>query len=196
MTTRKAELDKYVKAYSASNYAMGEFRKAAAIAALKRLPNPLLHKRPSSFLDMGCGRGEMLKVAHELGYEHVQGTETVPQLIDPARGVVEGFAHYLPFPDKFFDVSMMCDVIEHLIPGDDEKACKQLARVTKLYVILSACNRSSNGLKYGMGDVELHINRRPYDEWHSLFVKWFAGASVKRLRSHKGCTSEFWLISL
>ena len=41
---------------------------------------------------------------------------------------------------------------------------------------------------------ELHINRRPYDEWDALFRHWFSG-TVTRLKN-RVYVSEGWRIDL
>ena len=142
------------------------------------------------YLDVSCGRGEMLDAASWLGFQPVQGTEIVPALIDGKR-VVYAEVHALPFADQSFDVVTMFDVIEHLIPGDDEQACRELARVARRHVILTANNRPS----FNAGDEELHINRRPYTEWDTLFQTWFRGR-VTWLNSDRNFSSQTWRVDL
>ena len=180
---RAAEHAKYEQAYKIERYAMGQARKRGAVRDLSDLPCR------GSYLDVSCGRGEMLGSAEELGFHPVQGTEIVSSLID-GRRVVRAEVHDLPFGDRSFDVASMFDVIEHLVPGDDELACRELARVAKRHILLTANNRPSNSL--GM---ELHINRRPYDEWDALFRKWFSG-TVTWLKNAEGNISETWRIDL
>lgn len=127
-----------------------------------------------SYLDVGCGRGEMLAHAMQLGFSQVQGVEVVPELC--GGDVCRGEAYDLPFGDRAFDVVSMFDVIEHLLPGDDELACKEMERVCKRHILLTANNRPSH-LPDG---TDLHINKRPYDEWDGLFREWFSG-TVTRL---------------
>jgi SAM-dependent methyltransferase len=164
---RRNERRKYERVYSERpNYRMKAERMVDAVADLAALP------ARGGYLDVSCGRGEMLTHARQLGFEPVHGTEIVPKLIDGIT-VVRAEVQALPFSDGAFDVVTMFDVIEHLIPGDDELACRELHRVARKHVVLTANNKPSR--KTG---VELHINRRPYDEWDRLFRRWFSGAEV------------------
>lgn len=184
-TAREAERDKYVKAYQAPNYHMGGTRMAHAMEDIRALDPG------QSFLDVSCGRGEMLDFADSLGYEDVIGTEIVPELIAGDVRVQLGYVHDLPFADERFDVVTMLDVIEHLIPGDDERACSELLRVARRHIILTANNKPSRSL---LGE-ELHINRRPYEEWHELFQRWFSGCKVTWIKRGR-TVSETWRIDL
>ena len=183
---RKYEHGKYDRAYSSNaNYAMGLQRKMDATLDLASLP------MRGYYLDGGCGRGEMLEIASGMGFEMCRGVDIVQALLDPPR-IVYGEVHQLPFPDKHFDVVTMLDVIEHLIVGDDELACRELKRVARHHIILTANNRPSKSL----GE-ELHINKRPYEEWDRLFKEWFAPATVTWIKTaQKRYVSEGWRIDL
>lgn len=167
---RGLEHGKYVRAYRSSGYGMGRSRMMDAMADLNQLADPL---DPGSYLDVGCGRGEMLAQARALSFNPVQGTEVVPGLIDGVH-VVWAEGHELPFSDDEFDVVTMLDVIEHLIPGDDELTCRELLRVARRCILLTANNKTS---QKAIGE-ELHINRRPYEEWDGLFNEWFDGQAT------------------
>jgi len=186
---RSAEHAKYVRAYASPRYAMGAARMADARRDLASAP------LRGAYLDVGCGRGEMLDFAESIGFAPVQGVEVVADLIDGAR-VVRGEVHDLPLPDKSVDVATMFDVIEHLVPGDDERACRELARVARRRVLLTANNRESK-LPDG---TELHINRRRYDEWDALFREWFAAAApgsvVTWIEGPRAYISEAWRVDL
>jgi ubiquinone/menaquinone biosynthesis C-methylase UbiE len=183
---RKREHDKYVRAYQLNKkYRMKAERRADATGDLAALPIR------GAYLDVSCGQGDMLLEAERLGFSPVQGTEIVPTLIDGDR-VKYAEVHALPFPDKAFDVATMFDVIEHLIPGDDERACIELARVSRRHVILTANNRPSFN---NAGD-DLHINKRPYSEWDELLRTWFAGARVTWIKGTRHYISEAWRIDL
>lgn len=162
---RVAEHDKYVRAYAIETYRMGSRRMDDALRNLVNLP------RRGSYLDVGCGRGEMLGFAERYGFAPVQGVEVVPELIDGAR-VIRGEAHALPFADKSWDVVTLFDVIEHLLPGDDEAVVRELVRVARHHVLITA-NSTSSTLPDG---TELHVNRRPYAEWERLLADWFSPA--------------------
>lgn len=168
---RTFEHAKYDRAYQNNRYGMGHARMLEAVADLVELGTL------GSYLDVGCGRGEMLGHAMVLGFNPVMGLDVVSSLTDGVR-VLQGEVHDLPFIDNFFDVVTMFDVIEHLLPGDDELACRELARVAGRHVLLTANNKPSELVP---GE-ELHINRRTYDDWDRLFREWF-GHKVTRLYS-------------
>lgn len=182
---RESEILKYHRAYQHPHYRMGQKRMHDAIADLAALPNR------GSLLDIGCGRGEMMDHAEELGFAPVCGLEAVPELCADPR-VTEGRATDLPFGDRHFDVVTLWDVIEHLPRGDDETVCREMARVARCHILLTANNRPS---KNHVGD-ELHINRRPYPEWDDLFRSWFSRSSVTWIRGHRQYVSECWRIDL
>lgn len=142
-----------------------------------------------SYLDVSCGCAEMLDYAEALGYETVAGTEIVPGLLEDPR-VQYAEVHALPFGDDAFQVVSMFDVIEHLLPGDDELACLELERVASEHILLTANNRSSMN---HAGD-NLHINIRSYEEWHALFTEWFGG-NVTRL-GNRNYVSAAWRVDL
>jgi len=180
---RRAEHAKYVRAYASATYGMGEVRRRCAVEDLAALAR-------GSYLDVGCGRGEMLVHADVMGFWPVLGAEIVPALIDGGR-VVWAEAHALPFNDDNFDVATMFDVIEHLVPGDDEAACRELARIARRHIIVTASNLRS----FSEAGDDLHINRRPYDDWDALFRTWFAPGNVMRLPS-RNPISETWRVDL
>lgn len=180
---RAIEHQKYVRAYTESEYAMGGRRMADTLRDLGAIPR-------GSLLDVGCGRGEILDQAAAMGFAPVRGVEVVPALIDGAR-VVRGEVHALPFEDDSFDVATMFDVIEHLIPGDDELACRELGRVARKHILVTANNETS---QRATGE-ELHINRRAYDEWDSLFRAWFPG-TVTRIPGEREHPSQAWRVDL
>lgn len=164
---RTDEKRKYIDAYTDPRYGMGSKRFEDASEELRNCPYR------SSYLDVGCGRGEMLRYArNNLKVAYVRGVECVPELAKEFN-VVEGDATDLPFDNNSFELVTMFDVLEHLLPGDDELACKELQRVGLKMVVITACN-----LSHIFRGVELHINRRPYDEWDGLIRQWFDEAKT------------------
>ncbi len=181
---RAIEHAKYARCYTHPNYRMGANRMQDAVRVLEALPSR------GSYLDVSTGRGEMLSFAMFHGFEPVKGTEVVDALVDHPR-VIKAGVHKLPFADGGFHTVTMFDVIEHLIPGDDELACRELARVARNHIIVAANNRNSINKA---GDV-LHINIRPYAEWDSLFGKWFAPHKVTWV-SNKASFSQIWRVDI
>src|SRR5690606_8167533 len=95
-------------------------------------------------LDVGCGRGEILRHAAQLGadafgidYAEV-AVNMSRQVIEPIHGITPGKvgvgqadAKKLPFPDGVFDRVLMFDVVEHLHPWELHEAMLEVRRVLK-----------------------------------------------------------------
>lgn len=182
---RAAEHAKYARAYLHPKYRMKAERRADAVSDIAALP------MRGAYLDVGCGQGDMLDEARRLGFAPVVGTEIVPALIDGGR-VVRAEVHDLPFSDGMFDVVTMFDVIEHLIPGDDEAAVRELARVARAHIVLTA----NNGPSFNKQGEDLHINKRPYVEWDALLRFWVSPAAVTWIKGERHYVSEAWRIDL
>lgn len=183
-SAQAAEIAKYQKIYAArEEYRMARPRIVNFGEALADT------KWRGSYLDIGCGRGEMLASARKMGFQSVIGVDVADEVI--GEGVIKAVAWSLPFPDKSIEVVSMFDVIEHILPGDDESACREMSRVASKIILIAANNRSS------MWDgIELHCNRRHYDEWDQLFKQWFSGARVTWLRDKVSSFTELWRIDL
>jgi ubiquinone/menaquinone biosynthesis C-methylase UbiE len=85
-------------------------------------------------LDVGTGRGELLRAAIEAGAAEAVGVDYSPAAIelanetiaasglqDRVRGVVAD-AREMPVPDRHFDLVTMLDVVEHLSHGELREA--------------------------------------------------------------------------
>jgi ubiquinone/menaquinone biosynthesis C-methylase UbiE len=96
-------------------------------------------------LDVGCGRGEIIRhcmrygiEAYGIDYAQVaalmtkdaidqeQGSSEDPKM---STGVGQADAKFLPFPAKTFDRVLLFDVVEHLYPWELHKALKDIARI-------------------------------------------------------------------
>lgn len=175
------EIDKYETIYRQHHkYRMGERRRDQACLVLASLA-----LQYTTYLDVGCGRGEMLRSASHYNFHRIEGVEACEFLCN--EQVKQAVAWDLPYADNEFEVVSMLDVIEHLLPGDDERACRELDRVSSRAVFLTANNKPSNSL-----GVELHVNRRMYETWDSLFREWFSGEVTWMDRGNS--ISELWLI--
>lgn len=95
-------------------------------------------------LDVGCGRGEILRHCAALGADAF-GIDYAAVAVDMSANVVEqttseapgkigvgqANARQLPFPDQAFDRVLMFDVVEHLYPWELDDALKEVYRVLK-----------------------------------------------------------------
>jgi SAM-dependent methyltransferase len=184
--TREAELAKYEVIYNTDpEYHSTEKRLAGVRRALESVYAPSL-----SYLDVSCGRGETLDLARELGFEGVSGTETVASLIESRSDVVEAILPDTHLPSKCADVVSLIEVIEHLVPADVEPALRELGRLARKHIVISAATTPSFH-----NFVSLHPSHRPADEWDALFRKVFPTALVKRL-PYNFPPSPAWIITL
>jgi ubiquinone/menaquinone biosynthesis C-methylase UbiE len=164
---------KYERAYSIDTYKMGPARFDYAAADIATIESG---KR---YLDVGCGRGEMLDLARAQG-ALAHGIETVPQLCDGST-IIHGDACALPFPDDHFDCLSCYDVLEHLIPGEEVLALDEFLRVCKGTVFLSTNDRASC-LPDG---TDLHINKRPQTDWHHKITQRWADVVYNDAGPHR-----------
>jgi ubiquinone/menaquinone biosynthesis C-methylase UbiE len=97
-----------------------------------------------TILDVGCGRGEILRHCAKLGADAygidyaavaVKMSQNVIQSVDgivPGKtAVMQADAKKLPFPDAAFDRVLMFDVVEHLHPWELHNAMLEVHRVLK-----------------------------------------------------------------
>lgn len=109
-------------------------------------------------LDVGCGRGEILRHCAQLGayaygIDYAEVAVNLSQELALASlnapppdkiGVYRADAKRLPFPTGAFDRVLMFDVVEHLYPWELEAAMAEVKRVLRsggMYVIHTAPNR-------------------------------------------------------
>lgn len=179
MTGTQEAIDWYQDIYADPKYGMGMGRKRVATQALINVPRGTL-------LDVGCGRGEMLDIAQNLGFT-VTGLEASQPMTDGQR-VIHGAAQTLPFVDGAFDVATCFDVIEHIPAADVRDVLDELNRVAHSTILITASNLPSmhNG-------IDLHITKYEYTAWDAIFRTLFPGR-VTWLRDLKSNVSEMWRI--
>ena len=177
MDDRSAEVEKYVDAYRDPSYRMGDGRLRAMTEIIKPYRG--------SFLDVGRGRGELLRVAQSLGYRPTYGMEAVPNLCGDT--ILHGTINAIPYPDKSFDVVTCVDVIENILEYDIVPGLKELERVTKGTLFIAAADFPDwrNG-------INLHPSARPYSQWDELFRANLTGKiSIAGMTS----TSQVWQVT-
>lgn len=105
---------------------MYALRAARVLAKLKGKKNPRV-------LDIGCGRGLLLRAFQRQGCE-VMGTEFSDGACKFAREVLSipvkvGLIHELKFPDQSFDVVIMWHVLEHV--SDPRPTLAEVSRILR-----------------------------------------------------------------
>ena len=95
--------------------------------------NPIFDEflRGKKMLDVGCGQGEILRLAKDLGTGLDLNARVVNELKNEGLNIHLGNACSLPFEGEMFDVVNCKNVIEHLLPEDARKMLAEMARVLK-----------------------------------------------------------------
>ena len=93
---------------------------------VKRLKRVLPEGR---ILDMGCGRGDFLKIAHDYGYE-VQGSDlSTAESPHPEVPIFQGFLKDANFPSQSFDIIVTRNTLEHIFdPNEDLRELNRLLK--------------------------------------------------------------------
>ncbi|MEE8390926.1 MAG: methyltransferase domain-containing protein [Anaerolineae bacterium] len=84
-------------------------------------------------LDVGCGRGEIVRHCANLGVR-VYGVDYAPVALRMARdagSIYQADAKCLPFPTACFDRVLMFDIVEHLHPWELDQALAEVRRVLR-----------------------------------------------------------------
>jgi methionine biosynthesis protein MetW len=101
-------------------------------------------------LDVGCGTGEVtLFIRNKLNLDRIYGVDIDENVLHQAedKGItvfkVDVSREALPFPDNFFDLCTLLDVIEHL--ENPDYALKEINRVLRMegYLILMTPNMAA-----------------------------------------------------
>jgi cyclopropane fatty-acyl-phospholipid synthase-like methyltransferase len=106
-------------------------------------------------LDVGCGRGEILRHCAKLGAD-AYGIDYAPVAVELSRravageqrapgkmGVAQSDAKRIPFPSDYFDRVLMFDVVEHLFPWELAQSLAEIRRVLKpggVFIVHTAPN--------------------------------------------------------
>lgn len=122
--------EKYEDGYSLGYIAKKNSKRKRARKIVKGI---LRFKKEGKFLDIGCSAGFILEAARMVGFEPY-GVELCPQGVKYAREELnlQVFAGYLEdasFPDNFFDVITMYNLLEHV--PDPAKLLREICRILK-----------------------------------------------------------------
>lgn len=109
-----------------------------------------------TMLDVGCGRGESLAIAQDLGID-ARGCEIAPFLTGERVDLLEHGARKLPYETDAFDLVTCLDVMEHIYDEEIDDSILEMRRVCRGTVLLGiACKISDN---------PLHVTQRAPDWW-------------------------------
>lgn len=113
-----------------------------------------------SVLDLGCGRGEIVRRVARIGAKSfgidyaraaVKLTQRIMQNETGTYGIARADAKSLPFADASFDRVLMFDVVEHLQPWELDTCLREVWRVLKpagQIVVHTAPNRWYDAYAY------------------------------------------------
>ena len=133
-----AEADRFVQRYE--EMAKSRFANSFAYgrAKIDRLLDGCFKElRPGArVLDVGCGTGEYVRRATELGLsacgvEPAEAMRKVAIEKNPNSMIAEGVATALPFPSNSFDLVICIEVLRYLVRADNRLALREMHRVLK-----------------------------------------------------------------
>ena len=172
-------------------------------------------------LDVGCGRGEILRHCARLGAD-AYGIDYAVVAVQLSKDVIEGTiqasgktgvgqadAKKLPFPTASFDRVLMFDVVEHLYPWELHEALLEIHRVLKpdgRFIVHTAPNvwydryayPIVRGVRTMMGQGQNYpSNPRQFlvDHNQHVHVNEQSLLSMKRVLAQAGFSSHVWLDS-
>ena len=118
-----------------------------------------------SWLDVGCGSGNVLKRAIEEKNINLYGMDIVDKSIKNAiengiNCIKNSASSPYPYEDNFFNLVTATDMLEHLHTNDVKPALKEIYRVLKSnhFALLAPCPRAD---KTG----HLHLTVKSYEWW-------------------------------
>jgi ubiquinone/menaquinone biosynthesis C-methylase UbiE len=133
-----AEADRFVRLYD--EMARSRFANAFAYgrAKIDRLLDGCFKTlQPGArILDVGCGTGEYVRRANELGFSAsgIEPAEAMRQAAiekNPGSTILDGLATEIPFPDRTFDFVICIEVLRYLHGADNRQALREVYRVLK-----------------------------------------------------------------
>ena len=132
------------------------------------LNNPILHKIPNSqtVLDVGCGRGQFgFLIKSRKNIKTLVGLD----IWKPHLSKLSQFQVYdhliqtrippMPLKNKSVDVSLACEILEHLTRDEGIKLLEDLERITNNLIIVSTPQNYPQDIVYG------NIYERHLTEW-------------------------------
>jgi len=93
-------------------------------------------------LDCGCGDGRVGNAIR--GEYRVIGCDIAPLSLKRCGfPAVRSFTQELPFDDDSFDLVISSEVLEHILPDDYERSCREIDRVVRRWIIVTVPYREN-----------------------------------------------------
>lgn len=129
--------------------------------------------------DIGCGRGIFFNRLQKLGFL-VFGLEPSNFIVKSLKSpfVSRGTCDDIPFTDDIFDVVFCLDVLEHIPESLIRESLRELQRISKKYLIISAAYHEDVVEK-----LKVHISLKPYKQWETIISKYFKIVSSELIQS-------------
>ncbi len=149
------------------------------------------------FLDVGCGRGEIVKAADNIGWE-AKGCDISDQYIDYARNkhkvdAYAGTIEELKFAENSFDFISLVEVIEHLY--NPLETISELHRIMKKDGILYLSTPNEESVYQSFGNLYYKFRGKNWvvnlcPTWNLYHIIGFSPRSLKYLLEHNGFKVE------
>lgn len=133
----------YEKAYKRPKYRMLEWRQDALRDYLEARPIAYPNVGWPTMLDVGCGRGETVQIALDLGVRWT-GCDIVGVGVPESIDVIDS-ATDLPYADSEFDLAICMDVMEHIPIDDVDQVLREIMRVSKRQFFGISCKDDIDG---------------------------------------------------
>jgi SAM-dependent methyltransferase len=138
----------------------------------------LIPKQGNSVLDVGARDGYLSGLLAER-FKHVVALDLEkPTVVHPRIEAVKGDATALAFEDNTFDAVVCAEVLEHIPTPSLERACREIARVASLAVIVGVpykqdirCARTTCSACGNKNPPWGHVNSFDEDRLEELFPK-------------------------
>ncbi len=171
-------------AYEARNPARTRAERALLSALLARGGQPSSVRVPS-ILDAPCGTGRLypwlaqdLKGAHYLGLDGSLAMLEQAQAKDIPAAFIQGDLQHLPLAERSFDLVVSFRFLHHLAKPEAATALRQLARVTRRDLVLSAFHPWS--AHHLSRKIQNWLQRRPLPR-HAHSPRW-----IREQLAHQG----------
>lgn len=129
------------------------------------LKDIILSREPASVVEVGCARGDVLKLLKEATVP-VAGIDISPWAVE--HRVIEevrlGEAQHLPFPDKSFDLYFSHDVMEHIPAHEIPQVASEIRRVARRALLVISCRSL-------IDDIDpTHVSMMPIEWWEKQLL--------------------------